>query len=613
MPENHTRPILALPETLVSQIAAGEVIERPASVLKELLENSIDAQASSIEIRLDGGGIKRIAVIDDGHGIAHEQLQLALKQHATSKIRSLDELESVATMGFRGEALASIAAVADLTLTSRTADSGQAWQITRHMDSPAAAAGNHGTKIEVRQIFDQIPARRKFLRTEATEYGHCINIIERIALANPEIAFRVFHNDKLQRNWPTGTIQNRVRDVLGQDFIDQSLFVAQDQGQIALDGCITKPTFARNRTDKQFLYVNGRFVKDRTVLHAVRQAYADVLHGDRQPAFVLFLSLDPHNVDVNVHPAKHEVRFRDSGAVHQFVVKTLTDTLAQRQTDTPALNTEPVQPAYAALASQGMNKSSQEHYSAREYQNLVKNHPRTQVGLNLNDTTNDWRELYKPLEPATKPVATLKPNITQPVEQLSDLPLGMAIGQLHGIYILAQNQTGLVIVDMHAAHERVVYESMKKALASDQLASQDLLVPVAINTNEILVSICQDFSGELNRLGFDIRPSGPKSITVRAVPAMLAKDDIETLVFNVLDDFNRYGDSALTTEKSNEILATMACHGAIRANRNLNINEMNALLRQIEQTERADQCNHGRPTWTQWTIDELDKIFWRGQ
>ncbi len=566
---------------------------------------------------MDGGGIKRITVTDDGHGITKDQLKLALKQHATSKIHNLHELESVSTMGFRGEALASIASVAQLNLISRTAGADCAWQINTDLAEPQAAAGNLGTKIEVRQIFDQIPARRKFLRTETTEYGHCITVIERIALANPQISLRVFHNDKAQKNWPASNIHSRIRDVLGTEFEQQSLAVSADQGAIALEGCITKPTFARNRTDKQYLYVNGRFVRDRTVLHALRQAYADVLHGDRQPAYVLFLTINPATVDVNVHPAKHEVRFRDSGAVHHFVSQVLTDVLARNFNpivdNNTESNTELPKPNSLNLAPNTIGE--QTRISAQQYKNLhFGGKTPQQQNFALNDTSIDWQKLYKPLPETKIAPETINTNVfqTQSINS-SETPLGMAIGQLHGIYVLAQNQQGLVIVDMHAAHERIVYEKMKLAMDTASMASQELLVPIAIAVNETMVGTAQEHADLLHSFGFELKPSGPKSLTIRAVPALLAKGDLESLVSDLLEDLTKYGSSALITEKRNEILATMACHGAIRANRSLNLNEMNALLRQIEQTERGNQCNHGRPTWTQWTVSDLDKLFWRGQ
>ncbi|MDY0308831.1 MAG: DNA mismatch repair endonuclease MutL [Castellaniella sp.] len=626
------RTIAALPDILINQIAAGEVIERPASVLKELLENALDAGARAIEIRLDGGGIRRILVADDGHGIPPGQLALALQRHATSKITSLAELESVASLGFRGEALASIASVAQLTLTSRTAGDTQAWQIAAGQTDPTPAAGPVGTRVDVRQLFDHIPARRKFLRSEQTEYAHCLDAVERIALAHPHVALRVFHNDKPQRNWPATDIHGRIRDVLGEEFTSQSLPVSAEQGLVALEGCITRPTFARSRADRQYLYVNGRYVRDRTVSHAVRQAYADVLHGDRQPAFVLFLTLDPAGVDVNVHPAKHEVRFRDSGAVHRYVAQTLGEALAGRggaAADSPA--SAPPTPTdgngNAAGGTQPGTPGTVTPYPSRIP---------VQQRFALNDriSAQDWRKLYQPLDAdarttaadpelghAAPPRATAgdpprMPGQGAPAAATTadiDLPLGMALGQLHGIYILAQNTRGLVLVDMHAAHERVVYESLKQALDQAPLPAQELLVPVVFTATEIQVATAQAHQDTLDDLGLRIRATGPASLAVRAVPALLARGDIESLARGVLADIERIGHSARLREQRNELLSTMACHGAVRANRRLTLDEMNALLRQMERTERADQCNHGRPTWFQWSLNDLDKLFMRGQ
>ncbi|GAA0217900.1 DNA mismatch repair endonuclease MutL [Castellaniella daejeonensis] len=606
------RTIAPLPDVLISQIAAGEVIERPASVLKELLENALDAGARAIEIRLDGGGIRRILVADDGHGIPPGQMPLALQRHATSKITSLAELESVDTLGFRGEALASIASVAQLTLTSRTADDTQAWQLAAGQAAPSPAAGPMGTRVDVRQLFDHIPARRKFLRSEQTEYAHCLDAVERIALAHPHVALRVFHNDKPQRNWPATDIQGRIRDVLGDEFTAQSLPVSAEQGLVALEGCITRPTFARNRADRQYLYVNGRYVRDRTVSHAVRQAYADVLHGDRQPAFVLFLTLDPAGVDVNVHPAKHEVRFRDSGAVHRYVAQALGETLAGRggaavdgPTEAPPAPTsgdagkwtpDAVPPGSSPAAAVGVAGQTR---PASPYPTRIP----VQQRFPLNDRipAQDWRKLYSP------------PDAADADPHAGDLPLGMALGQLHGIYILAQNARGLVLVDMHAAHERVVYESLKQALDQAPLPAQELLVPVVFTATEIQVATAQSHQDMLDSLGLRIRATGPASLAVRAVPALLAQGDIEALARGVLADIERIGHSARLTEQRNELLSTMACHGAVRAHRRLTLDEMNALLRQMERTERADQCNHGRPTWFQWSLGDLDKLFMRGQ
>ena len=522
-------------------------------------------------------------------------------------------------MGFRGEALASIAAVSRLTIISRTREDAHAWSLEPGMDQPVPAAGAYGTTVDVRHLFDQVPARRKFLRAEATELGHCMDAIDRLALAFPDLGFRVFHQDRAIRQWLPGSALQRMTDVLG-DFINtDGIEIAAHGGPMTLSGVITRPTSSRSRADKQFLYVNGRHVRDRTISHAIRTAYADVLHGDRQPAYVLFVQIDPTAVDVNVHPAKHEVRFRDSGAVHQFVSKAIGQALASvpRVNDplgvTSQTDVQQAQPASQSSASLFFNREGAATPPAglpRFSQSPLPLRPASSSAT----TTTQWQTLYEPLPSSgTSSLASPTPSTSSRPHDESEFPLGFAIGQVHGIYILAQTTQGLALIDMHAAHERVVYEQLKLAMDASTLPQQTLLVPVVFQATHQEVALAEECREALMQLGFDIGVSGPQSLALRAVPAMLARGDLEALARGILRDLDMVGASHLLTEHRNTLLATMACHGAVRANRKLTIEEMNGLLRQMEQTERADQCNHGRPTWIHWSVSDLDKLFLRGQ
>jgi DNA mismatch repair protein MutL len=620
------RIIAALPDRLISQIAAGEVIERPASVLKELVENAIDANANAVEVRLEAGGIRRISVTDDGHGIEPAELPLALTRHATSKIRSLQDLESVASMGFRGEALASIASVARLTMISRTSQAEHAWQIDGQSVQAQAAAGSQGTTVDVRGLFDDVPARRKFLKADATEFGHCMDVMTRIGLSHPEVAFRVFHNDKPVRQWPIASMLKRVTDVLGNDFTDSALTIDATGGPLQLRGLVSRPTAARARADRQFLFVNGRHVRDRTVSHALRAAYADVLHGDRQPAYVLFIDIDPQSVDVNVHPAKHEVRFRDSGAIHRLVQQVITQALSSSVgADDNTADLAAALPSQRADIGSSLGASTASNHVLSQWRSpSFTARPATQSRLQLREPPasnpnwgSGWQAAHAPIEPNTALTGLgIDPDKSSheahPASE-SVWPLGRALAQVHGIYILSQTTDGLILVDMHAAHERVVYEQLKTALDAHTVATQGLLVPLVVAVTETDVALVQEHGDALAQMGFEVHATGPQSIALRSAPALLIRGDLESLVRGILRDIDEVGVSALMTEQRNQLLATMACHGAVRANRQLTIAEMNALLRQMEQTERADQCNHGRPTWIAWRLADLDRLFLRGQ
>lgn len=601
------RPIQALSDQLISQIAAGEVVERPAAVVKELLENALDAGATTITVRLEQGGVKRIAIVDNGRGIPADQLPLALARHATSKIASLTELENVITLGFRGEALASIASVAQLTLTSRTAADAHAWEIScrhtstgqvEHMVSPSSGAT--GTTVDVQDLYFNTPARRKFLKTEQTEFGHCAEVVRRIALSRPDVAFSLSHNGKTVDHWGVCDVAKRSAHILGNEFSGARLPLDEQSGPLHLHGFIGLPTASKARADAQYFYVNGRFVRDKLLTHAVRAAYEDVLHGDRYPSYVIRLDLDPALVDVNVHPSKVEVRFRDSRAVHQFVFHAITRALAQ--TSATAFGAAPA-PTPASNTVLPWLREQQASFTAQ-----------FQSGFGIAQSTADYGALFASADAphADSPSTPAAPLPSQALPS-DEFPLGFALAQLHGIFVLAQNAKGLVLIDMHAAHERILYEQLKNALDTDAMQVQPLLIPITFYADGVEVGTAEESRDVLHALGFDIAALSPTTLAVRAVPALLKNADAQSLARDVLRDVREFGGSRVLVERRNEMLGTLACHTAVRANRTLTVPEMNALLRQMEATERADQCNHGRPTWVQLGLSDLDKLFQRGQ
>jgi DNA mismatch repair protein MutL len=596
------RPIQPLPDQLISQIAAGEVIERPAAVVKELLENALDAGATQITVRLEQGGVKRIAITDNGRGIAHEQLPLALARHATSKIASLSDLENVVTLGFRGEALASIASVAQLTLTSRTADASHAWEINgsptgASTGSVTPSSGAPGTTVDVQDLYFNTPARRKFLKSEQTEFGHCAEVVRRIALARPDVAFSLSHNGKTIDHWNISEVAKRSAYILGDEFASARLALEEIAGPLRLHGFVGLPTAARARADAQYFYVNSRFVRDKLLTHAVRAAYEDVLHGDRYPSYVLGLDLDPALVDVNVHPSKIEVRFRDSRAVHQFVFHAVSRALAQ--TSATAFGAAPAPVPSPSGALPWIREQQQASFGAQ-----------LSTGIGVAQTTANYGALFS--RQAAPTISEMRSLAAQQDEQ-DDHPLGFALAQLHGVFILAQNAKGLVLVDMHAAHERILYEQLKNSLDDNAMQVQPLLIPVTFHADAVEVGTAEENQVTLRALGFDIGTLSPTTLAVRAVPALLRNADAQTLARDVLRDVREFGGSRVLVERRNQLLGTLACHTAVRANRALTVPEMNALLRQMEATERADQCNHGRPTWVQLALSDLDKLFLRGQ
>ena len=631
VPETPRRPIRELPDELISQIAAGEVVERPASVVRELVDNALDAGASHIALRLLAGGTRLISVEDDGTGIASEELPVALKRHATSKIGSLDDLESVATMGFRGEALAAINSVSEMSLLSRCEGQNSAFILDGRTGELRPAARAFGTTVEVKELFFSTPARRKFLKSDSTELAHCIEAVRRHALARPDVGFAIWHEGKLIEQWrshpgPAG-LEQRLSDVLGEDFMAQSVNVNHRIGPVQITGRAGVPDAARSRPDHQFAYVNGRFVRDKVLSHGARSAYEDVLHGQRQPVYALYVQMDPARVDVNVHPTKIEVRFRDSREVHQSVRHALENALAV--------------PRAQALTAQALGTTTGLATPVDNAPRLPESAAWSQRGMPLMTPSMGWQPqgdtrysrhvadlqaLWgKPQSDFTETtvsavLSTDEPR-TEPLEkppELPDLPagdwpLGRAIAQLQGVYVLAENAQGLIVVDMHAAHERIVYERLKQQLTSTRISSQPLLIPATFAATASEVATAESCHEVLVQLGLEISPLSAKTLAVRAVPTTLAQGDAVELARSVLAELAQHDASTVVQRAQNEILGTMACHGAVRANRRLTLDEMNALLRQMEETERSDQCNHGRPTWRQVTMRELDTLFMRGR
>ncbi|MFT5116937.1 MAG: DNA mismatch repair protein MutL [Kiritimatiellia bacterium] len=615
--------IKLLPPRLANQIAAGEVVERPASVVKEMLENSLDAGATRIEVDVESGGLKTIRIRDNGHGIAREDLPLALSRHATSKIYVLDDLEAVATLGFRGEALASVSSVSRLTLTSNAEDSAQGWSAKaegRDMATDVAPAPHpQGTTVEVRDLFFNTPARRKFLRTEKTEFNRIEDVVKRLALANFDVSFELRHNQRTIHSLRAGVSEaeknRRVAQICGPAFMENALTIDIERTGLRLWGWVALPTFSRSQADLQHFYVNGRSIKDKLVSHAVRQAYSDVLYHGRHPAFVLYLSIDPATVDVNVHPTKHEVRFRDGRTVHNFIYSSLHHALADVRPDDQMTEA-------SSLSSSLTSSTAQSHHGVIEQQAMPLQAATTSASptsyspsgypLNHPSAFSDTPQVKEAISFYAQGTAFAGSQV--PAEANPEIPtLGYAIAQLKGIYILSENAQGLIVVDMHAAHERVVYERMKTAVAAGSVQAQPLLVPQTLAVSDKEVACADTHQAVFQQLGFVVETAGPESLLVRQIPVSLKRANVEQLIRDVLSDLIQYGSSDRIQQHMNELLSTMACHGSVRANRHLSLPEMNALLRDMEATERSGQCNHGRPTWMHFSLAEIDKWFMRGQ
>ncbi len=590
-----------MPNQLINQIAAGEVVERPASVVKELLENSLDAGASKIEIDIEQGGVKAIRIRDNGQGIHKDDLALALSRHATSKIRNLDDLENVRSLGFRGEALPSIASVSRMTLTSKQQE-GDSWSVQGHDEHSAElkpAPHALGTTVEVRDLFFNVPARRKFLRTEKTEFNHLEDVVKRIALSRFDVDISLSHNQKMIKHMRSAQdrqgMEKRIAEICGQAFMEQALYMEFEAAGLKVYGWIAFPTFSRSQADMQYFFVNGRMIRDKLVTHAVRQAYQDVLFHGRHPAYVLYLELDPAQVDVNAHPTKHEVRFREGRLAHDFLFRAIHNALAD------------VRPGESDRA-QSMQDPAMLDQSSRMAMPSYSSVPRQDnMALRVEEQIQSYSRM------AANAYSATVENKAMDTEQGDVPPLGYAVAQVHGVFILAQTARGMVAVDMHAAHERITYERLKTALDEGSIASQPLLVPIAISVSEKEANLAEQHQAIFNELGFELDRSGPESLRIRQIPVILARGDAEALVRDVLSDLVAYGNSKRIRQAINEVLGTMACHGSVRANRKLTLPEMNALLRDMERTERSGQCNHGRPTWVEFSMDEMDKWFMRGQ
>ena len=608
--------IQTLPIQLINQIAAGEVVERPASVVKELVENSLDAGATRIAIDIEGGGAKLIRITDNGQGIHKDDLALSLSPHATSKIRDIDDLEHVYSLGFRGEALPSIASVSHLTLTSSLQGTDQTWTVTMDNSEPGdiiPAAHKPGTTVEVRDLFFNVPARRKFLRTEKTEFGHLEDVIKRISLSRFDVDISLRHNQRVVRSVRAADSrmqqEKRIADILGPAFIQQAALMDFDYEGLRLWGWVAQPTFSRSQADMQYFYVNGRIVRDKLVTHAVRQAYSDVLYHGRHPAYVLFFECDPALVDVNAHPGKHEVRFRKGREVHDFLFRAIHRSLAELATDDAGshdLRHFDRKTVSSDVSGSAGNEAGTDTGSvAMPSQQQMPLSARQTTPYSVAEQMRAY-DAFTPHEAGSEGASSESPDQVMP-------PLGYAKAQIHGVYILAENEAGLVLVDMHAAHERITYERLKQSWTADGVVSQPLLVPITIAVSEKEAQHVEEHAQLFEKLGFEVDRVAEQSIKLRRIPLLLADTDVETLLRDVIADMIAHGMSSRVEQEANEVLSTMACHGSVRANRKLTIDEMNALLRDMEVTERSGQCNHGRPTWMQLSMAELDKLFMRGR